>query len=270
MAKASKTEKTAEKTTQEEFKPANLPLFFKRPMIIEKERHKNAYLSQTSDIGFARQTNSVPLSALEFIEAAKHYPIVFTSDDQCIPVAVLGWEQENYFVDAQGAWEKSAYVPAYIRQYPFIFVQNESTDTFLLAVDEEADNFHTSPVGDAEPLFENGEASNLSKRALEFCSAFYQNMNITRNLCADLKAHNLLAPYTSKASLDDGREMQLNGFLMIDEKAFNELSDETFLEFRKKGWLAFIYLALASAANWKTLMEHALVRPKVPDDIRKN
>lgn len=267
MAKSSKT---AEKTTQEEFKPANLPLFFKRPMIIEKDRHTNAYLSQTSDISFAKQTNSVPLSALEFIEAAKHYPIVFTSDEQCIPVAVLGWEQDNYFVDAAGAWEKNAYIPAYIRQYPFIFVQNEQNDTFLLAVDEEAENFHNSPIGDAEPLFENGEASALSKRALEFCSAFYQNMNITRTLCADLKTHNLLAPYTSKASLDDGREMQLNGFLMIDEKAFNALSDETFLDFRKKGWLPFIYLALASATNWKTLMEHAVALPKVESITKKN
>lgn len=236
--------------------PASLPLFFSKPAIIEKERHAHTHLSHTSDISFAKQTNSVPLNTLEFIEASKFYPIVFTADEQSVPVAVLGWEKDNYFVDAQGAWAENHYIPAYIRQYPFIFVQNEQTDRFLLALDEAAANVHEGPTEDAEPLFENGEPSSLSKRALEFCTSFYQHMNITRNFCADLKAHKLLSPYSSKATLE-GREMQLNGFLMIDEAAFNALPDETFLEFRKKGWLAFIYLAMASASNWKMLMEHA-------------
>lgn len=259
MAKAIKGE-----TPKAENAPAasNLPLFFKKPMIIEKDRHMNVHLAHTADISFARHTNSVPLNALEFIEAGKYYPIVFTADEQCVPVAVLGWEKDNYFVDDKGTWAKDHYIPAYIRQYPFIFVQNEQNDTLLLAVDEEAENYHTTAVKGAEPLFEKGEASDLSKRALEFCTSYFQHMNVTRSLCADLKAHGLLEPYSSKATLDDGREMQLNGFLMVNEKAFNELPEEVFLEFRKKGWLPFIYFAMASASNWKTLMEHARLSGK--------
>lgn len=232
-----------------------LPLFFKRPSVISKDRHTGAQLLHTEEMAFAKDTNSAPLNAFEFIEASKHYPIVFTADAKPAPVAVLGWEKENYFVDNNGQWSAGCYIPAYIRQYPFIFVEQDA-EKFFLAIDEAAPNFINDATGEGEPLFVEGEPSALSKRALEFCTSYYQQMNATKLFCDDLVAYKLLTPYSSKATLE-GKEMELNGFLMIDEQALTALPDEDFLKLRAKGWLPFIYLAIVSASNWKGLMERA-------------
>lgn len=248
---------TASKKQAVDGAPSGLPMFFVRPSVIDKERHKHAGLSTKPDLSFARKTNSVPVNAIEFLEAAKHFPIVFTSDEDPLPVVVLGWEQDNYFITKENLWRTHSYVPAYIRQYPFIFYQPDDGDTFFLCVDEGSSMYEETANAQSVRFFDDkGEPTDTSKRALEFCSAFAQHLTITRNLCADLKKHKLLAPYHSKAQLG-GKEMQLNGFLMIDEKAFNALSPEVFQEFREKGWLAFIYLALASGTNWKHLIELA-------------
>lgn len=239
-------------------KPAGLPLFFKKPVALEKVRHAKAGVRTKPNHSFAKQTNSVVITALEFLEISKHYPIVFTDGEQPMPLAILGLEAENYFVKKDGSWEEGAYVPAYIRQYPFIFFENAKDQKFFLCIDEESPHFDPDTGKDASPLFnKDGSPSPLSSQALEFCTAYYRHHAITKNFVEDLAKHQLLAPYHSQVSLKDGRKATLTGFRMIDESAFNKLSDDVILEFRKKGWLPFIYLALSSASNWNRLAARA-------------
>ena len=117
----------------------------------------------------------MPLVATELPTACRHFPIVFTDGDQPTPVAVLGVRgQENLFVDAQGQWRAGAYIPAYVRRYPFIFMENEDRSQFTLCVDEKA----ASVVeGRDNPFFdEAGEPTDLARSALEFCRD-YQNQH---------------------------------------------------------------------------------------------
>jgi hypothetical protein len=255
--------KTAKKSTMVEPESAaaeqafsGLPLFFKRPAALDSERHANAGLSSKIDLSFAKESNSVPLNAIEFIEASHYYPIVFTNEEAPVPVAVLGWDPHNPFITATNTWRENTYIPAYVRQYPFVLFQAPNSDKLYLCVDEAASGYieTLSDEKDAMALYTDGKPTAATNRALEFANAFYQHVKITRNFCDDLKKHNLLAPYNSTVKID-GNEKHLNGFLMIDETAFNALPQDVFLEFRTKGWLPFIYLSLASAANWKRLME---------------
>lgn len=236
----------------------NLPLFFNAPCIVNANRHAKAGISPTKDYGFTRDVNSVPVNSIEFIEAAKHYPIVFTNLEKLQPVVILGFEHTNYFVDTEGHWRTGAYIPAYIRQYPFIFFEQPQEQRFYLCVDEEAKNFHAHGKHGSTPLYnDDGSPSQLSVHALDFCTAFYQHRAVTEHMCADLVTHNLLIPMQSSAKLANGKTFNLSGFMMIDEKAFNALPQEVFMEFRQKGWLAFIYFALLSTGNWKHLMDIA-------------
>jgi len=236
---------------------SGLPLFYRKPAVLQLERHGEASVSPTEEYAFARNTNALPVNAIEFIEAAKYYPIVFTPGEVPHPAVVLGLEQANYFIDAEGQWEQEYYIPAYVRQYPFILFQRDDEDRLFLCIDEASPNFHTGKVEGAQPIYENGQASGLAKQALEFCSGYYRHHAITRSFMKDLNDHKLFMPYQSQATLADSRVINLGGFLMIDENAFNALSDEVILEFRKKGWLPFIYLALASAGNWNRLVNRA-------------
>jgi hypothetical protein len=250
---SSKSSKSA--TSQDTaVKSKGLPLFFVKPTALDKTRHAKSGLKTEADFSFARQTNSIALNAIEFIEAAKDFPIVFSAGDEPAALAVVGLEQQNYFVQSDNSWQADSYIPAYVRQYPFIFFENADDQKLFLCVDEKSPHFRVEGDDGANTLFnKDGSPSPMTNQALEFCNSYYRHHRVTRNLVEDLKAHNLLAPYQSQLKLKSGRDITLSGFLMIDEAAFNALDEKTFLEFRKKGWLAFIYLALTSASNWKRL-----------------
>lgn len=239
-------------------KQQGLPLFYQKPAAVEKVRHASSGLYTQAGMQFAKATNSLAVNVLEFLEASKHYPIVFTDAETPLPLAIVGLERENYFIDAAGKWQDDCYIPAYVRQYPFILFENAADKKFILCVDEKSPHFRASGGEGTTALFnEDGTPSPMTNQALEFCSAYYQHHMITRNFTADLKKHKLLAPYNSQMTLESGRQISLSGFQMIDEAAFNALSDEVFLEFRKKGWLAFIDFALGSMSNWRRLAVRA-------------
>ena len=246
-------------TAANDDKAANaLPVFFQKPHILDAKRHAKSGVSTASGFGFARTTNSIPLSIVEFSEAAKSYPIVFAGGEAMLPAAVLGLEQANYFVNKKGQWLQPNYVPAHARQYPVIFFEQPEEDRFVLCIDESSPQFQLEKDDATEALYNaDGTPSDLGKRALEFCTDCYRQHLITRQFSEDLIKYKLLAPFHSEAKLNSGKTMQLTGFQMIDEAAFNALSDEVYLEFRKKGWLPAIHFALASVSNWKRLVELA-------------
>jgi len=246
-----------EKTSQTDASSSGLPLFFRNPHMLDVKRHAKSVIRPGSDYSFAASTNSIPLTTLEFIEASKHYPIVFTSGEQPLPVAIVGLERDNYFVKKDGHWAPGAYIPAYVRQYPFVFFERAEEKKFYLCIDEGAANFSLEADKNGTPLYDGDKVSAITQNALQFCTAFYNHHMITRNFCKDLRTHNLLIPYQSEIKLMSGKKLGLGGFEMIDEKAFNALPDDVFLMLRKKGWLPFIYLALSSASNWKRLADIA-------------
>lgn len=140
----------------------SLPLFYEQPRPLAPGAHANLSLAGNTGFGYAAKTNAVPLVATELPTACRHFPIVFTDGDQPTPVAVLGVRgQENLFVDAQGQWRAGAYIPAYVRRYPFIFMENEDRSQFTLCVDEKA----ASVVeGRDNPFFdEAGEPTDLAR-----------------------------------------------------------------------------------------------------------
>ncbi len=235
-----------------------LPMFFREPRPLDAKRHAKAAITPGGDYGFARDTNSILVNTIEFLEAAKSYPIVFTADEKPLPAVIVGLERANYFVQEDGGWKNGHYIPAYVRQYPFLFLERPQENKFYLCIDEGSPQYSPIQGRDKLPLYTpQGKPAPITEQALQFCTAFYQHYAIARHFCDDLKKRDLLMPYHSEARLASGRKLGLSGFQMIDEKALSRLSDKDFLEFRKKGWLPFIYFALASASNWKRLADLA-------------
>ena len=80
----------------------------------------------------------VPLTVTEFSAAALSYPIIFVGNDKT-PVAVMGVRQnENEYIDATGQPDPDTYLPAFVRRYPFVFMQADTDGDYLLAIDAEA------------------------------------------------------------------------------------------------------------------------------------
>ena len=190
----------------------NLPLFFKNPKVLNSDNHKNAGVKQDLGMKFAQKTNSIIITSAEFVEAAKFYPIVFTISDTPTPAVMVGLEQENYFVDAKGHWKDETYIPAYARQYPFVFVQAPNSDELTLCIDEAADSFAANATKSDKTmrLFEkDGKPSQFTNTALEFCAAVQKQHVYTRAFCEAVKALNLFTPQEMEAKLESGKVTRL-------------------------------------------------------------
>ena len=89
---------------------------------------------------------------------------------------------------------------------------------------------------------------------------FQQHQQVTEQFTRDLIAEDLLVANSTTLTLANGRNIELAGFQMIDEEKFLKLPDEKHLEFKKKGWLPYIYFTLMSTSNWKQLGDIASIR----------
>jgi|NOAtaT_7_FD_contig_21_8722729_length_849_multi_8_in_0_out_0_1 hypothetical protein len=237
---------------------ANLPLFFSKPVLLTTDRHSGSGIRLGLPPVFASETNSIPVTVAEFIEAAKYYPIVFSAEDPIIPVVVTGLEKKNYFMDEEGFWQKNVYIPAYVRKYPFVFVEDQENSKLMLCVDEESTSF----VANAEEqnvakFYDGDQPTEFTRNALNFCAAVQEQHNITRVFCDVLKSMDLLQVNQSEAKLASGKSLRLNGFQVIDLEKLKDLPDEKVLELHRQGWMPLIYYCVLSGGNWKNLLEMA-------------
>lgn len=228
-----------------------LPLFYRKPELLQAERHAKLGLSQTVSYAFAGEVVSLPLNTIEVPVAARDYPVVFAGE-QPVPIAIVGLKAgRNLFVRPDGSWDPGRYIPAYVRRYPFALVGRESSDQFSLCVDLESERI----VSDGgAPLFEDDKPSKLTQDALQFCAAFEREATATRKVMQALKDKGLLKPNEATIRLADGNQVSMTDFSVLDEERFNALSDEDFLELRRAGALPAIYGHLASLPSWSELV----------------
>ena len=118
-------------------KTVKLPLLYKELTPISHTRHENYGVADRRSFEFARDLAFVPLTMDEFPQAQRDYPIVFTAQGPTVPVALLGSQASgNQFVEEDGSWRKGAYVPGYLRRYPFQMVrEKEGSNRFVFCAD---------------------------------------------------------------------------------------------------------------------------------------
>lgn len=228
-----------------------MPLFYTRPEALQPERHGSLGLKPEPDFGFAARAVSVPISAAEAPFAARHYPIVFATAGEFLPLAVLGLSTgKNLFVDATGTWEPGVYIPSYVRRYPFVFATDEDQGRLTLCVDRAAGRI-TQDGG--EKLFEDGKPTRVTDNALEFCAAFEREIVATRKIVELLRQHALLTENQATLTLPSGSKVALKDFMVIDAAAVDRLSNDAFAQLRHNGALPLIFAQIASRAGWGDL-----------------
>jgi hypothetical protein len=228
-----------------------LPLFYTNPQPLEPGRHSKAGLSPKTDFGFTRTTNAVAITASEFSTAAFNYPIVFSMNTPVVPFAVLGMrDNENLFVRADGTWREDAYIPAYVRRYPFIFTEVPNSDRLVLCVDEGAAQYEAVS---SQPFFVDGKPSDNLQRALQFSEIFHGQLEETRRFCAWLDENKMLEEKMARVDLTNGQSYSMRGFRLISSEKMNILTDAQILELHRKGWLALMYFHLQSLQHWPNL-----------------
>ncbi len=230
----------------------NYPLFYKNPVPLDAQRHSDLSLKQDFGLNFTKEINAVPINLIEMPQICHFYPIAFSPDENATPVAILGLrDNENLFLNKKGEWASGTYIPAYIRRYPFIFSETPESDQLTLCVDY--DDMTVEKDGDAPFFDDKGEPTSLSKNALEFCKSYHAAARQTVEFSKALHDNDLLITRQAEIQIPNGRKINFSGFRIIDEAKLAELDDKKFLEFRKKGWLPFLYAHLFSGMQWQTL-----------------
>lgn len=224
------------------------PLFYGDPQPLTAAAH-GAWRLLPGDYAFAAETNTVMLSASEFAAAARSYPILFAGEEAA-PVALVGLERANLFV-ASREWAEDAYIPAYVRRYPFVFYATDDADQFVLGIDAASDRIVRE--GDAgEGLFEGGTASAMTTQALHFCEAFRRDSEATLAFAAALQP--LLIDQRAAVTLASGTSFDIDGFKVVDRARFAALDDATVLDWHRRGWLALVHFHLASLDRFQALL----------------
>lgn len=230
--------------------PASWPMLYRRPVVLSSQLHAHWRVRQTG-AAFAADSHSIPLMIGEFAAASRAYPLVFAGPDH-LPIAVLGLEAEqNRFVIAD-QWQAGAYIPAYVRRYPFVFARTTDPDGYVLAIDADADMI-VQEGEEGQPLFEGDQPSAMTRHALQFCEAFTREDIATRAFSAALAEAGVLIERQADVVLADGRRHSLQGFHVFDPARLDALPDTTLVHWHRQGWLAPVYFHLASLGRFADL-----------------
>jgi len=205
---------------------------------------------------FCFQSNAIPLSFTEFGTACRDYPLAFTSSDggrTFAAVAVLGMAgNENLFLIG-GKWDEKAYLPAYVRRYPFCMAR------VTLESVEQADRLvcveKSYLAEDGERMFDDAGGPLERWRPIDkLLNEYEADLERSHEMCAILADYALLEPFTLQAVLNEGGAMNLGGMYRVEEKKLEFLNAAQHKNLIKKGIMGRIYAHLLSLDNFARLL----------------
>jgi hypothetical protein len=212
---------------------------------------------------FCRSINALALSFSEFNAASRDYPIVFASADAgetYSPVVVLGLaDAQNLFVGANGEWDASTYLPAFVRRYPFCSSRLNTGDgprgEKLVCIAAA----YLDPQG--LPLFDaKGGPTPQWQAAERLLEEYEADLEITAQMCASFKKLDLFSPFTFQVTQNDVAGLKLEGMHRIDERKLRALKPASLKALVTGGLMGKVYAHMHSLENFTRLYSRAVAR----------
>ena len=227
---------------------ANLPMFYNDLMPLNSRDHATWKAKNADAAPWLIGQHAIPLTAEEVPQAARHYPIIFASGENPVPLALMGLnEGVNIFVDEAGKVTQPIYIPAYVRRYPFLLAKlNPSSEELSLCFDPSSGLISDS-VEEGQDLFADGQPSEATKAALGFCEQFEQAGQRTQAFIDELKKHDLLME-GEVAIQQQGNDQPFiyRGFQMVNQEKLREIRGDVLRGWAQSGLLPLLYAHLFS------------------------
>jgi hypothetical protein len=245
--------------------PANLPLFYNDIVPLNSRDHATWRARGIGKAPWLVGQHAVPLTVEEFPQAGRHFPIVFASGDNTVPLALMGLnEGVNVFVSEDGTVAPNTYLPAYARRYPFMLAKLHPTaEELSLCFDP-----HSGLIGefeDGDALFDGTEPAQTTKGALQFCEQFEQAGQRTQAFIEELKKHNLLMEgEVSIQRQEGGQPFVYRGFQMIDQEKLRNVRGDVLRGWAQSGLLPLLYAHLFSLELISTVFALQVEQGKGP------
>lgn len=230
-------------------------LFYEQATPITFTRHGGWSVELGKDYAFARGTNSVPLTRVEFARACRDYPIVFAgTDSDCFPLAILGIaDRQNLFITDEGAWAAD-YIPAFVRRYPFVFTTFDNGANFTLCIDEAFAGCNSEEQG--ERLFDEQEKSTrYLDNVLAFLKEYQLEHQRTQAFARRMQALELLEPVQANVAMQGGKKFALTDFKVISRQRLKQIGETALKEMFAADDLELAFLHLQSLHAFSGLLE---------------
>ena len=235
--------------------------------IVPLEKHHRVLLPASGNAGtvpdFAKRVNAMAISFSEFAIAQRDYPIVFATADSgqtYAPVAVLGLADcQNLFIDEHERWAEGAYVPAFVRRYPFcisrIFNDGVAQDERLVCVEKSYVDASGIAMFNAAGL-----ASDAWAERERLLAEYEKDLDLTAQMCSHFASLGLFAPFTMQVKNGDTAGLTMQGMHCIDEAKFAAQDAAEHRTLAVKGLAARLYAHLFSLGNFSRLVDRALAQ----------
>jgi len=238
-------------------------MFYNQPEPLNPQVHGSLGVNFTDrPFSFVTKTHVVPITVTEFAPCSLSYPVVFVGENKT-PLCVMGLRDgENLFVSEDGVFRPDVYIPAFVRRYPFVFAADDKGERFVLCVDRSASFISEN----AEiPFFEDGQPSQYTQNAMQFCNDFETERRRTEQfvqMLTDLDLFEVKEATFTPPNPDGtaGTPQKLADYYGVSEAKLRALPNDKFLELRDNGALAQIYAHIHSLMGWDKLVAVALNR----------
>jgi len=247
--------------------PSNpLPIFYGGLEPLSSTLHPGYKTRDSSEAPFLAKAHAIPITVDEFVSVQRHCPIVFSSGETPVPLALMGLnEGVNVFVDDKGKLlNNEVYVPAYVRRYPFMLARlRPDAEELSLCFDPTSDLIGDFKEGNA--LFEDGKPSETTNAILKFCEEFELSAQRTNAFVQDLKEAELLMD--GEVSIQPtGAEQPFvyRGFQMVSEEKLRDLRGDALRKMNQNGMLPLIMAHLFSMAMVRDVFGKQIMQGKGP------
>lgn len=236
----------------------------KQAVALDRIQHRALKLDVAAkDLSTVKALNAFFVAGGEFGDACKEYPVVFVQagqdeagKPQVAPIAVFGLRAgENLCIEGD-EW-RVRYVPASLRLYPFAMARVEG-DQLVVCIDQSWKGFNTA---DGQALFdEQGEPTEFTRQVQQQLEAFEADVERTRLACSLLLEKGLLRDMRFDATLPDGQQLAVDGFLTVDDEKLRALPDADLLALARNGLLGLVHAHQLSLGNMTRLVEWHVAR----------
>lgn len=222
---------------------------YKNIEILNLAQHKTKALKELTNFSNVAGIINAPVSFNEFYDACRDYPIFFAKDSEgkWFASALLGYNDKNVFITADGAWKAGSYIPAFIRRYPFTLVKDN--DNVSLAFDKECCE-ELNETNKTRAFFnEDDTPTELSKEAMNFLLELNATAQATAEFIKELEQWELLEEKTANIIDLEGNSHNIGGFFTVNEEKLAHLGEKKRLDIFKKGAMPLITAHLISLGN---------------------
>ncbi len=168
--------------------------------------------------------------------------------------AVTGLRQtENLYIDKQGNWLDYAYVPAYIRRFPFYTANTGNSlaaHKMMIMVDEAGLSESEDPFFDR-----SGKATEKWQMTEDFISDFTSSEQLTSTFIKKITGLGLLEAFDAQINPKMQKSMHITGIYRVNEDRLNRLSRKIIKDLMLQGELSRIYAHLISLENFAKLLD---------------